>query len=63
MCISLDGQDEVLFIGKVMIQLAFTDRSRRTDVIKAGALNTLLIHKLSGLREDTLTATVTSWGK
>src|SRR5579863_3452258 len=58
-----DRQHEVLFIGKVMVQLAFTDIRRRANVVHAGALNTLLIYQPRGLRENTLTTTIPSWGK
>lgn len=55
-----DGLNQVLFIGKVMIELAFTGTSSQANSIKARAPYTLLTDQLSGMSKDALTTAAPS---
>jgi hypothetical protein len=51
-----DSLNQLLFIGKVMIELAFTGGSCQENVIKARALYTSVAYQLSCMSKDALTA-------
>ena len=68
--IVVTGRDEQR--GKAVVEtIRATGRSaafvfagrRRANIVQAGALNTLLIYQPRGLRENTLTTPIPSWGK
>jgi len=55
-----NSQNKIVFIGKVMIQLTFSNRSSLTNVIEAGVNGSLFCNQERSLGKNTLTTITAS---